>query len=44
LKLALYGGAPTTIASGQNLPSAIAVDDTSVYWTSGASVMKRTPK
>jgi hypothetical protein len=29
----LAGGAPTTLAARQVAPVAIAVDDTSVYWT-----------
>jgi hypothetical protein len=41
--LAGCGGPPTTLASGQ-AALAIAVDDTSVYWTTGSSVMKLTPK
>jgi hypothetical protein len=32
--------APTTVASGQFFVSALAVDGTSVYWTTGNSVMK----
>lgn len=34
------GGTPTTLASTLNSPSAIAVDDTSVYWVNVDSVMK----
>ena len=39
-------GGPTEIATGQDIPGAIAVDDTSVYWVNqgGDSIMKLTPK
>lgn len=42
MKAAISGGAPTTLASGQNHPEAIAVDATSAYWMDRASntVMK----
>ena len=45
-KVALDGGVATAIASDQGAPSAIAVDDASVYWTNavGGQVMKLTPK
>jgi hypothetical protein len=33
----LAGGTPTTIASGQSSPAAIAIDGTSIYWQSGGS-------
>jgi hypothetical protein len=45
MKVALAGGAPVTLASGQNVPNAIAVDPTSVYWTnSGDNTIRKVGK
>ena len=42
MKVALAGGGPVPLASGQTNPSALATDGTNVYWTdySAGSVMK----
>ena len=32
MKMPISGGAPTVIASGRNMPRAIAVDDNNLYW------------
>jgi hypothetical protein len=39
MKVPLGGGAPVVLASGQDVPSAIAVDGSHVYWTTTSSLM-----
>jgi hypothetical protein len=42
LKVPVGGGCVTTLASGQNLPTAIALDATSAYWLTGnGNLMKQ---
>jgi hypothetical protein len=43
VKVALQGGTPTTLVTGQSI-GAPTVDGTSVYWTDTSAVMKLTPK
>jgi hypothetical protein len=43
MKVALGGGKPTTIASRQNSPMAIAVDDNNVYWTTQSGTVMKAP-
>jgi hypothetical protein len=40
VKVPLDGSVPTTLVSDQGIPSSIAVDGTSVYWTAGSSVTR----
>jgi sugar lactone lactonase YvrE len=46
MKMPASGGAPTTIAAGQDWPQGITLDGTSAYWTDsdGGRVMKLTPR
>ena len=39
MKVAIGGGSPTILASGLQAPYAIALDATTVYWTSDDAVM-----
>jgi hypothetical protein len=43
MKVGLEGGTPTLLASGQDRPTAIAVDTKNIYWANRTAVM-RLPK
>jgi hypothetical protein len=43
LKVPVTGGSTTTVVAASNSNS-LAVDGTSIYWTSGGNIMKATPK
>ena len=43
MKVPLGGGSPTTLASGQRIPTASPSDATSVYWTNGDGTVMKVP-
>ena len=44
VKVAVTGGAPVTIATMQDSPALIVLDETSVYWSGKGGITKATPK